>query len=432
MQYLYRRGAVYHFYRRIPEKLVPHYGKRHLRHSLGTTDVHEAKQLRNIELVRTDKEFKALLVGQSLPTLSVTGSAMLAAELNQLWQSSDFTYKTNNLGYDTGAETGQIPKETLKEAYHRHRSNTTEGVYTLSQLIDEHRREHSSKLAKAATIAEYESIYELLLSILPPDTVLTDINRQQARRIKDILEYLTPNYKKLKATKGKAPETVADTVKAFGLPLPKPATVNKKLTFVNAIFNYAADEEKIQTNPFKRLSVRDTEKAKDKRQPFTEGELKALVDALEIGTLDYWATLMALHQGMRMGELLQLKCRDVTERSNIWTIRIHTDDDDNTVKTEASCRTVPIHQELIDRGLLRLTDGKSPESLLFPFVSKSADGTYSSWYTKIYSRLLKRIGIHAKYKKTFHSFRHNFRDACRDGEVPTEVINLLAHVCHTY
>lgn len=39
--------------------------------------------------------------------------------------------------------------------------------------------------------------------------------------------------------------------------------------------------------------------------------------------------------------------------------------------------------------------------------------------------MLKRAGIHETRKKTFHSFRHNFRDACRDAEIPTEVANML-------
>lgn len=142
-------------------------------------------------------------------------------------------------------------------------------------------------------------------------------------------------------------------------------------------------------------------------------------------SLDYWVTLMALHQGLRMGEIRQLQCRDINERSDIWTIRIHGDNDDNTVNTKASCGTLPLHRELIDRGLLRLTDGKHPESLLFPSVVESAGGRYSSWYIKAYFRLLRRIGIPAKDRKTFHSFRHNSRDACRDAEILTEFIKLL-------
>lgn len=61
------------------------------------------------------------------------------------------------------------------------------------------------------------------------------------------------------------------------------------------------------------------------------------MERLQIDSLDYRATLMALHQGLRMGEILQLKCRDVNERSDIWTIQLHSDDDDDMVNTMASC-----------------------------------------------------------------------------------------------
>lgn len=278
MAYITRREAVYYFSRRIPTALTHHFnGKKFLRYSLQTKELAIAKQRRNVELVKTDKQF------QELASAGDTHSEAIANQLNHLWRTESPQYEAASLAYDTLQETGEIPSETLKEAYKLH-SNTTEGVYTLRDLIDEHRLNHASKLSLESTRNEYEVAYGLLLSIFSPHKDVNDIGRKEAREFKEILEQFPPNYRKRKKTAGKPPRIVAEIARADDtLPKPKPLTVNKKLTFVNAMFNYAALEEHIPKNPFSRLTVKDPEAAKDKRSSFTEGELKALFKHLPEG-----------------------------------------------------------------------------------------------------------------------------------------------------
>jgi hypothetical protein len=62
---------------------------------------------------------------------------------------------------------------------------------------------------------------------------------------------------------------------------------------------------------------------------------------------------------------------------------------------------------------------------LFPDAEMSCDGTYSSTFSKWFSRYLTNIGIKTK-KTCFHSFRHNIKDNFRNAGESDE---LSEHFC---
>ena len=73
----------------------------------------------------------------------------------------------------------------------------------------------------------------------------------------------------------------------------------------------------------------------------------------DIGEPLCWAALIARHQGMRMEEILQLGPDDFGSDKGIPYLRIrHTII--NGVKTLSSARTLPVHPQLIELGLLKL------------------------------------------------------------------------------
>ena len=74
--------------------------------------------------------------------------------------------------------------------------------------------------------------------------------------------------------------------------------------------------------------------------------------------------------------------------------------------------------EFVSQRRLERTARLSPE------LRRDATGYYSGDATKFFSRYLERIGIKTA-KTSFHSFRHNFEDACRNGEVPENIMNAL-------
>ena len=126
---------------------------------------------------------------------------------------------------------------------------------------------------------------------------------------------------------------------------------------------------------------------------------------------------IAYLSGMRLEEISVLKTTQfhVDAAGNSY---IHVEDG----KNENSCdRDVPIHPALIEAGLLDYV--KSCSGRLFPKV-KCADEVQSKAYSQWYGRYLSKVGITAK-SKVFHSFRHLFKDLCRNAGMDESAIDQI-------
>ena len=138
---------------------------------------------------------------------------------------------------------------------------------------------------------------------------------------------------------------------------------------------------------------------------------------------------------MRLNECCQLMIDDVRYAREIPIIVIAEDPqgegdegDAKRVKTEAGERFVPVHPELERLGFLRHWQAmkKAGRSRIFPDLRPGANGYYSDPSSKWFGRYLRGPAVAAYTKKTtFHSLRHNYRDALRDTEMSGEMVRAL-------
>jgi len=130
-----------------------------------------------------------------------------------------------------------------------------------------------------------------------------------------------------------------------------------------------------------------------------------------------WMLLLGLYTGARRGELVQLRGEDIKLDSDSGRHYILITDDAGSVKTSAAIRQVPIHQELINAGLLDLAAGVSGR--LFPDLDAHQ---VTGWFT----RYRENIGIPSRddfgNRKVFHSFRHTVITKLRSVGVPVEKV----------
>jgi integrase len=151
-------------------------------------------------------------------------------------------------------------------------------------------------------------------------------------------------------------------------------------------------------------------------------------------TAMYWAPLIALFSGMRLGEIIQLHVADVREEHGIHIFDVTTlgsaDEGANakSVKTSTSHRKVPVHLSLIDLGLLNFVERQSQRGYarLFPDFEKSKDDdTWSKAFGKHFKRFRDSLTVEGEFrvrdKVDFHSLRHNVEDALRNANVRKEV-----------
>ena len=135
---------------------------------------------------------------------------------------------------------------------------------------------------------------------------------------------------------------------------------------------------------------------------------------------------MSLFSGARLNELCQLASSDVIEEAGITFLNISNEGDGQSVKSSNGKRRIPIHSALATIGFLDFVSERKRqgERRLFPELRPDASGYYSGEFSKFFSRYLQRIGVKTD-KTSFHSFRHNFEDACRNGEVPPHIMDAL-------
>ncbi len=165
-----------------------------------------------------------------------------------------------------------------------------------------------------------------------------------------------------------------------------PSTVNRELTCLKTIFNKAKEWGKVKENPISKVKFF---KEENRRLRFLEKEeIGKLISACE-GNLAIIVTL-ALHTGMRKGEILSLKWRDIDFSRKIITLL-------NTKGGEK--REVPMDDLLYD---ILLPLPKHKES---PYVFCNKEGKPFQDIRKSFATALKKAGIK---EFRFHDLRHTF------------------------
>jgi integrase len=271
---------------------------------------------------------------------------------------------------------------------------------------------------------DYEAVYRLFTRIVG-DKPIAEIDDTV------IVHYLE-TLQKLPANMNKSPMYVGKTIEeivALAAPPMAARSVNKNVERVSSIFKWALSKTKygITRNPAVGMSI--SESSAPKRQPFTVAELVTLFSGSEFksqrfeNSYAYWLMPLGLLTGARLGELCQLYLTDFVEHNGVQCIEISDEEEGQRVKNQNAKRLVPIHEKLIELGLLRYVNALrvAGQERLFPELSQRRDGfahAASNWF----QRYKKRCGIEGKHTKVFHSFRHTFISALLDDDVPEHAV----------
>jgi hypothetical protein len=138
----------------------------------------------------------------------------------------------------------------------------------------------------------------------------------------------------------------------------------------------------------------------------------------------FWILLLGLWTGMRLSECAQLHVKDIRIASGVPIIQIVPEKmlnriTDKSLKTKASVRVMPIHPALQKIGFLDYWESRRETGLvqLFPDLQRRNSGHTFSWLSAELSEFIRQA-IGNQPGLTFRSFRHSFRDALRDADVP--------------
>ncbi len=252
------------------------------------------------------------------------------------------------------------------------------------------------------------------------------------------------------------PELI-ELAKEKGLKCKSEQTARTHVAHIGEILNFGVAKGMLHVNPargFKRdFGVTKKTRAQDHRDIFTPDELKRIFDQewFKTGTgaftekghthwrpYYFWLPLLGLYTGARLNELSQLYLDDVVkaEPSGVWYLDFNLEGkgktDDQSLKTTNATRIVPLHDVILQAGLIDYVTAlrKAGYNRLFPELKFApgkgyADGS-GSWFNEKF--LGKTLGMARDGRKTFHSFRHTVATALDRLETPDKVVNqLLGH-----
>ena len=224
-------------------------------------------------------------------------------------------------------------------------------------------------------------------------------------------------------------------------------TINKHIGYCSSFYEWSINHGYSTINPFKGLKLKKEISPRDERDRFSDNELKKIFkreNYIHFTKIEerryelYWTPLIGVFSGLRLGEITSLYLDNIIEikgshRKKRWCFDIVVEPErtDKHLKTRSSRRIVPVHDILIELGLIDFMNilkkfDPSRERLFQELKYKS--GNYnqnvSRWFNTSY---LPSLGLKTM-KKNFHSFRHTVSDHLKQKGIEPHFVNeLLGH-----
>ena len=146
----------------------------------------------------------------------------------------------------------------------------------------------------------------------------------------------------------------------------------------------------------------------------------------------WWSGLLALHTGMRAGELCQLETSNFHFDEDIPFVTVTTIDEDGKrtkkTKNSSSTRDIPLHPVLIELGIRDFVRGRAKRGghVFFEFRAGS-NGRKAEGMTAFWGRYLPAMGLWEPGRST-HVFRHTVADRLRAvGVIDEDIGAILGH-----
>ena len=227
------------------------------------------------------------------------------------------------------------------------------------------------------------------------------------------------------------PKLVAAAEGSGAKTLSRPA-VAKQLAAIKSLLSWCVDKGHVEKNAAAGVTVkkdRGTKVVATRRLAFDAEDLRLIFDGTErfreTHPARYWLPRLAAYTGARLDELGQLTVDDVRQQDGVDFISINVEGD-KALKTESSIREIPLHPGLVKLGFLDHVAARRAAGggLLLPDLRPDNLGKLTGSFSKWFTRHKRKLGIDDP-RKVFHSFRHEFKRACRKAGIEEEVHDSL-------
>lgn len=291
------------------------------------------------------------------------------------------------------------------------------------------------------TESEYLSEYQRFMEVVG-DPIFADLGHKEIDDFIAKLKRIPKNHKKVKKYRDKRLSSFFE-----GKLIPKAdrlstTAVNKAVIRLATLFKWAVDHGYTDKNYAANKQLKKKKRADEEKSEFTSKDLEAVFyNTLGRSRHSYYhlLPLAGLLSACRLNELAQLHLKDIRKVDGIWVFDINDNTPDKRLKNLQSRRLVPVHDKLIELGLLTHIQKLKVrrEERLFPELKLGRDG-YSQSVSKWFGRFLDSLdnnpdvtrGIRFKRGDlSFHSFRHTAANHLKNKGVTAPLrAALLGHI----
>ena len=317
MNYLVKTSSNYYKIRiRINDTLQPYFTRQEINKSLNT------------------KKYKeAILLSKSI-----------ISEFNKI-----------SLGYTLGLYTEELLislittffNDVLKQDKPKFNLNQTSAPFTHIEALDEFKRYYLElDIGDKKRNLVLNFLYDLFMPLMNPKSPLSSTSLDKMLTVKRTLEKFP------KRTKGKYKKlSMSQLLKIKDIPIEdRIAPMTEEFYFIacKRFYNYCIAQGYLSINPCNFITIKKDSSAQEEREPFTIDEVSRylkLFDKEEPIKRDILYTLA--YTGLRASELWKGTIKK--DKDDIWYLDLT--DKNIKLKTKGSYRLVPLHSELIKRGI---------------------------------------------------------------------------------
>lgn len=325
----------------------------------------------------------------------------LCEELHKVWlQWSSFQLQRSQGDYSPDPKANRFPKRDEE----RPAALSAKHTVSISSLFSMWERDHFANGKPKKTADDFRQKINSLIAFVGHD----DAIRLTGTDISDWCDHLRHEQKL-------AAKTVRD----------------KYLAAVRVVFSTAVGKRKLFDNPAEGVKVSVPKALKTRPKGFTDEEAQAILsaslrDPSELGSLAEsnktairWVPWICAYTGARVSEIAQLRKDDITSEYGISCFRITPEA--GSVKT-GQYRVVPVHQHLLDMGLLDFIAAQQSGPLFYTprKTGEKAAIRAQNVGKKVGDWVRKVAGVDDPRVWPNHGWRHRFKTVARDVDIAPE------------
>ncbi|MDZ7893516.1 MAG: hypothetical protein U5M50_00275 [Sphingobium sp.] len=203
------------------------------------------------------------------------------------------------------------------------------------------------------------------------------------------------------------------------------------LAAVKVVFAWGVENRKLDANPAAGVTVRVPKRHRPRGPSFTSAEARTILTASlardqgkisrEHALARRWIPWMCAYSGARVGEIAQMRGRDIIEVEGIWVMRI-TPEAGSTKSGHA--RIVPLHPHLIEQGLLKVAERAGDSAIFYDPARGRGGSAGNAHYRKVGERLaawVREIGVDDPNVQPNHGWRHLYKTLARRAGMEPEI-----------